>query len=115
MSVILTYWVTKLLLPQQEQLNNLHDSLFSRKIVEPKFGPMPSFPNQRIFARVVMILATLIIVYFTSKNEKEMIFAKQREVVPGRGQNVECSAEYTKELNDFPGIIILINVLLSWQ
>lgn len=71
--------------------------------MQPKFGPMPSFPNQRIFARVVMILATLIIVYFTSKNEKEMIFAKQREVVPGRGQNVECSAEYTKELNYFPG------------
>lgn len=83
--------------------------------MQPKFGPMPSFPNQRIFARVVMILATLIIVYFTSKNEKEMIFAKQREMVPGRGQNVECSAEYTKELNDFPGMYRFVRFNLYFK
>jgi hypothetical protein len=74
-----------------------------RTIVEPKFGPMPTFPNQRIYVRAVMILATLLIVYFTSKNQKETILASQKELIQGRGQNFPCSAEYIKDLKVFPG------------
>jgi len=73
--------------------------------VELKYGPMPTFPNQRVFARGVMILATLAIVYFTSKSEKETFLARQKEQVQGRGQNVVCSADYTKELDAFPGCV----------
>lgn len=64
---------------------------------------MPTFPNQRFFARGVMILATLIIVYFTSKTNKETILAKQKEVIQGRRHNVDCSPEYMKDLDVFPG------------
>uniref|UniRef100_A0A1B6FBI5 Fe2OG dioxygenase domain-containing protein n=1 Tax=Cuerna arida TaxID=1464854 RepID=A0A1B6FBI5_9HEMI len=73
--------------------------------VKPKYGPLPSFPNQRVFARGVMILATLAVVYFTSKSDKETVLARQKEQIQGRGQNVDCSPDYLKDLNAFPGCV----------
>ncbi|XP_054288337.1 2-oxoglutarate and iron-dependent oxygenase domain-containing protein 3-like isoform X1 [Macrosteles quadrilineatus] len=70
-----------------------------------KFGPMPTFQNQRVFTRGVMILATLAIVYFTSKSHKETILASQKELIQGRGQNFPCSADYSEELTEFPGCV----------
>lgn len=70
---------------------------------EPKYGPLPTFPNQRIWSRAVLVLGTLAVVYFTSKSSKEISLAKQREQVQGREHNVACSLDYKMELDRFPG------------
>lgn len=71
---------------------------------EPKFGLFPVIKNQRLLARTVLVLSTLTIVYFTSKSEKEIILAKHKDVVRGRGQNIKCSEDYKNEVNAFPGM-----------
>lgn len=45
----------------------------------------------------------MIVVYFSSKDEKVKPFAKQSEVLPGKGQVVECSADYLREVDNFEG------------
>lgn len=73
--------------------------LFTRE----KFGPMPSFPRQRFWTRMVLILGTLVIVYITSGKERIVNFAKSKEIVNGRMQDIKCSKEYFEEVYDFPG------------
>lgn len=57
----------------------------------------------KVLSRVVVIFSLLIVVYFSSKDEKFKIFAKQTEVLPGKGQIVECSTQYLKEVDKFEG------------
>lgn len=57
----------------------------------------------RVLSRVVVITALLIVVYFSSKDEKVKPFAKQSEVLPGKGQVVECSADYLSEVDNYEG------------
>lgn len=75
------------------------------KPIEPKYGPLPAIKNHRLWARGVLILGTLIVVYFTSKSEKEIILAKQKELIQGRGQSIQCSEDYKNEVNTFPGCV----------
>ncbi|XP_059061522.1 2-oxoglutarate and iron-dependent oxygenase domain-containing protein 3-like [Achroia grisella] len=57
----------------------------------------------RVFSRIVVITSLLIIVYFSLNDEKIKTFAKQSEMLPGKGQIIECSPEYLKELDKYEG------------
>lgn len=52
---------------------------------------------------MAVIISLLTIVYFTSKDEKLKTFAKQSEVLTGKGLVIECSPEYLKEVNQYSG------------
>ncbi|XP_034833408.1 2-oxoglutarate and iron-dependent oxygenase domain-containing protein 3-like [Maniola hyperantus] len=56
----------------------------------------------RVLSRATVIISLLIVVYFSSKDNIRT-FAKQSELLPGKGQIVKCSAEYVKELDNFEG------------
>ncbi|KAJ1529209.1 hypothetical protein ONE63_006013 [Megalurothrips usitatus] len=70
-----------------------------------RFGPMPRFPHQRVWTRVVLILALLTVVYYTSKSGKEVPLARQHEVLHQRKQSLECSETYKAEVEHYPGCI----------
>lgn len=57
----------------------------------------------RVLSRTVVIFSLLIIVYFSSKDEKIKVFAKQSDKLPGVGQIVDCSASYMKEVDKYEG------------
>ncbi|KAM3965534.1 2-oxoglutarate and iron-dependent oxygenase domain-containing protein 3 [Aphomia sociella] len=57
----------------------------------------------RVISRVVVIFSLLIIVYFSSNEEKLQPFAKQSELLPGKGQIVDCSPDFLKELDKYEG------------
>lgn len=50
-----------------------------------------------------MITSLLIVVYFSSKDERYKTFAKQSELLVGKGLVVECSASYRRELDKYEG------------
>ncbi|XP_050349855.1 2-oxoglutarate and iron-dependent oxygenase domain-containing protein 3-like [Nymphalis io] len=56
----------------------------------------------RILSRSVVIVSLLIVVYYSSKNNVQT-FAKQSELLPGKGQIVECSPEYVKDIDKYEG------------
>ncbi|KAK2587685.1 hypothetical protein KPH14_003802 [Odynerus spinipes] len=70
-----------------------------------KFGPSISFPYQRVWSRCILILGVLFIVWYNSRQGKEIYLAKQKDVLVSRTQNVECSKEYKNELDQFPGCL----------
>ncbi|XP_026273565.1 2-oxoglutarate and iron-dependent oxygenase domain-containing protein 3-like [Frankliniella occidentalis] len=72
---------------------------------QPKFGPMPRFPHQRVWTRAIMIIALLIVVYFTSKNGKEVPLARQHEILHQRKQLLDCSESYQSEVELYPGCV----------
>ncbi|CAH1398516.1 unnamed protein product [Nezara viridula] len=72
-------------------------------IREPIFGPMPTFPYQRFWTRMMLIFGTLLVVYFTSNNEKVVIFAKQNEKLNHRRQEIPCNKSYLYELTNLLG------------
>lgn len=57
----------------------------------------------KILSRIVVIFALLTVVYFAQNNHKLKPFAKQSELTPGKGQIVECSADYMREVDKFEG------------
>lgn len=57
----------------------------------------------RVISRVVVIFSLLIIVYFSSKNDNFKTFAKQSELLPGKGLVVECSQSYREEVDKYEG------------
>lgn len=78
---------------------------FYQKNIEPKFGPLLTFKNQRVFARTVLVVGAMTIAYFTSKPGKEIILAKYEDIIWGRGQNIMCSEDYKNEVNAYPGCV----------
>ncbi|KDR14448.1 2-oxoglutarate and iron-dependent oxygenase domain-containing protein 3-like [Zootermopsis nevadensis] len=70
-----------------------------------KYGPMPSFPYQRVFTRGILILGVLTVVYFGTKDGREVALAKQKEVVHHRAQDITCSDDYKAELETFSGCV----------
>lgn len=62
-----------------------------------------SFPYQRIWSRCVLILGVLLIVWYNSRQGKEVSLAKQKDTLVSRTQNVECSVDYRDELEQYPG------------
>ncbi|KAK9502908.1 hypothetical protein O3M35_011593 [Rhynocoris fuscipes] len=71
----------------------------------PKFGPLPTFPKQRFWTRMVLILGTLVVVYFTSGKERTVNFAKAKDILNSRRQEIKCSKEYFEEVYEFPGCV----------
>ncbi|XP_026749935.1 2-oxoglutarate and iron-dependent oxygenase domain-containing protein 3-like [Galleria mellonella] len=57
----------------------------------------------RVISRSVVIFSLLIIVYFSSNDDKTKPFAKQSEILTGKGQVIECSSDYLKELDKYEG------------
>ncbi|XP_063829795.1 2-oxoglutarate and iron-dependent oxygenase domain-containing protein 3-like [Ostrinia nubilalis] len=70
-------------------------------------GAAGSSTNQsiplRVISRIVVITSLLVVVYFSSKDDKVKTFAKQSELLPGVGRVVECSPDYLKEIDNFEG------------
>lgn len=92
--------------PAQVQ-DNVKDAVNTdtNKNGKSKFGPSITFPYQRVWSRCILILGVLFIVWYNSRQGKEVYLAKQKDVLVNRIQNVECSKEYTNELNQFPGCV----------
>lgn len=67
-----------------------------------KFGPLPSFPMQRVWARSVIVICAAVIVYFSSKH-KETVFASQKDFIEKRSQVVPCSDSYKLDISKFGG------------
>lgn len=63
------------------------------------------FSYQRIWSRGVIIVGVLVYVWFTSKDGREVALAKQKQVIPHRGQSVECDQEFLDEVMNFAGCI----------
>ncbi|XP_049810913.1 2-oxoglutarate and iron-dependent oxygenase domain-containing protein 3-like [Schistocerca nitens] len=69
----------------------------------PKYGPMPKFPKQRLWARGILMVGVMAVVYFTSKNSREICIAKQKDVLQHQAQDIACSNEIKAELMKYPG------------
>lgn len=76
-----------------------------KKEIEAKFGPHVSFPYQRVWSRCALILGVLCIVWYNSRQGKEIQLAKQKEVLLSRTQNVICSEEFKSEVTKYPECI----------
>ncbi|XP_043288052.1 2-oxoglutarate and iron-dependent oxygenase domain-containing protein 3-like isoform X2 [Venturia canescens] len=74
-------------------------------VKQPKYGPILTFPYQKVWSRSVLILCVLAVVWYNSKRGKEIFLAKQKEVLVDRAQRVECAPEYKTELDKFPGCV----------
>ncbi|KMQ83623.1 pkhd domain-containing transmembrane protein [Lasius niger] len=75
------------------------------KPAELKYGPPVSFPYQRVWSRCILILGVLLIVWYNSRQAKEVSLAKQKDVLVSRTQNVDCSVDYRDELEKYPGCV----------
>lgn len=71
--------------------------------VKPKYGSSLMFPYQKVWSRSIVILAILFIVWYNSKDGKEISLALQKDILISRQQNVECSDSYKGEMDKFPG------------
>ncbi|XP_008555884.1 2-oxoglutarate and iron-dependent oxygenase domain-containing protein 3 [Microplitis demolitor] len=71
--------------------------------VEPKFGPRVSFPYQKVWSRCVLILGVLLIVWYNSRRGKEVSFARQKDILLSRTQNLDCANDYKAEMATYPG------------
>lgn len=70
-----------------------------------RFGPLPTFPHQRVWSRVVLVTGVLIYVWYTSKSGNEVFFGRQKEILQQRGQQFECHIDYKKDIEQFPGCV----------
>ncbi|CAK9819035.1 2-oxoglutarate and iron-dependent oxygenase domain-containing protein 3 [Anthophora quadrimaculata] len=70
--------------------------------VKLKYGPFVKFPYQRVWSRCSLIFAVLFIVWYNSRQGKEIYLAKQKEILLSRTQNVECSSDYESEISKYP-------------
>lgn len=59
------------------------------------------FTSYRIWTRLVICAAVMIIGYFLSGRDKERKFALRKESIIFRSQNLDCSPEYLSELLEF--------------
>lgn len=57
--------------------------------------------SYRIWTRLVIVGAVLVITYFTSSKDKERKFATRRETIILRAQDLECSPQYLSEISEF--------------
>lgn len=66
---------------------------------------MPKFPSQRIWSRGIVIFGVLMYVWYTSKDGKEISLAKQKDILPTRGQSVDCDSKYLDEIKQYPSCV----------
>ncbi|XP_076238808.1 2-oxoglutarate and iron-dependent oxygenase domain-containing protein 3 [Calliopsis andreniformis] len=77
----------------------------SKENVKLKYGPSVTFPYQKVWSRCILILAVLFIVWYNSRQTKEVNLAKQREILVSRTQHLECSDDYKAELSEYPDCV----------
>lgn len=70
-----------------------------------KYGPLPSFPSQRVWSRGIIIIGVVIYIFYFSKSTKESVLAKQSETYIRRSQVVECSTEFLEDIKQYKGCI----------
>lgn len=70
-----------------------------------KYGPMPKFPYQRVWARITIVFSVLVLVWYTSSDKKEIVLASHKEVLQSRGQQFACSQSFQEEIENYPGCI----------
>ncbi|XP_078041584.1 2-oxoglutarate and iron-dependent oxygenase domain-containing protein 3 [Augochlora pura] len=87
---------------QKEERSEENVKETPNETVKSKFGPSVTFPYQRVWSRCALILAVLFIVWYNSRQGKEVHFAKQKESLITRTQYLECSNDYKTELNKYP-------------
>lgn len=56
----------------------------------------------RIWTRLIVVVAVVIIAYFTQSKDKERKFATRRESIIFRSQNLDCDTSYLNEITEFP-------------
>ncbi|XP_063979842.1 2-oxoglutarate and iron-dependent oxygenase domain-containing protein 3-like [Diachasmimorpha longicaudata] len=88
----------------EKQENNEKIEEKSDKIeeVEPKYGPIPRIPYQKVWSRSILILGVILIVWYNSTRSKEVPFARQRDILLSRTQNIDCSIDYKEDINRYP-------------
>ncbi|XP_033350688.1 2-oxoglutarate and iron-dependent oxygenase domain-containing protein 3-like [Bombus vosnesenskii] len=72
------------------------------KNIKLKYGPSVKFPYQRVWSRSALIFAVLFIVWYSSRQGKEIYLAKQKEILLSRTVNVRCSSDYEAEISTYP-------------
>lgn len=77
---------------------NIFICIFSKK-------PAARLTSYRIWTRLVIVVAVLIIAYFTSNKDKERKFATRRESIILRAQNVDCATDYLSEIAEFSNCV----------
>ncbi|VEN45674.1 unnamed protein product [Callosobruchus maculatus] len=70
-----------------------------------KYGPMPTFQGQHIWARGVFIVGALVYVWFNYNKPVETVMAKYKEIYDMKGYMLECDDEYKKDVSQYPGCI----------
>ncbi|XP_053612119.1 2-oxoglutarate and iron-dependent oxygenase domain-containing protein 3-like [Plodia interpunctella] len=77
--------------------------------VEEDPRPHPPSPDSRkiislnVLSRAIVITSLLIVVYFSSKDDKMKIFARHTVFLAGKGQILECSLNYLKDIDKYEG------------
>lgn len=82
---------------------NTYIYIYSKFCVKFCFRKKPAarLTSYRIWTRLVIVVAVLIIAYFTSNKDKERKFATRRESIILRAQNVDCATDYLSEITQY--------------
>lgn len=97
-----------------KSLQNRRKSKFSEVIFNSKdlliwlnFSKKPAarLTSYRIWTRLVIVVAVLIIAYFTASKDKERKFATRRESIIFRSQNLDCDIAYLNEITEFASCV----------
>lgn len=70
--------------------------------VKLKYGPTVRFPYQRVWSRSALIFPLLFIIWYSSRQGKEIYLAKQKEILLSRSLDLECSSKYKPETSKYP-------------
>ncbi|XP_061935631.1 2-oxoglutarate and iron-dependent oxygenase domain-containing protein 3 isoform X4 [Apis cerana] len=94
---------------KQVEKENQKEKKFEKNIkentvenIKVKYGSSIRFPYQRVWSRFALIFPVLFIVWYSSKQGKEIYLAKQKEILLSRTLNIECSSDYEAETNKYP-------------
>ncbi|XP_018336017.1 2-oxoglutarate and iron-dependent oxygenase domain-containing protein 3 [Agrilus planipennis] len=69
-------------------------------------GSLPTFPNQRLWSRSVLIIGLLLFIWYKSSSKNGNItLAKQSEILANKGSMFDCDADYSKEVTSYPECI----------
>lgn len=90
---------------QKEEKSEENVKENSKENTKLKYGPSVTFPYQRVWSRCVLILAVLFIVWYNSRQGKEVQLARQKEILISRTQHVECSNDYKSEISVYPDCV----------
>lgn len=87
---------------QKEEKTEEHEKEDTTDNIKLKYGPSIRFPYQRVWSRSALIFPALFIVWYSSRQGKEIYLAKQKEILLSRTLNVGCSSDYEAETSKYP-------------